>query len=140
MNYALIKNGFVENLILADQAFADSIAHDWDAVVPSNGMAIGWSYAGGVGTAPPPPPVLPPAKTTSVTMRQARLALLEAGKLSTVQSAINSLAEPSKSRAQIEWDYSNEVHRNDSFVTTLGGALGMDDAALDALFAHAGTL
>jgi hypothetical protein len=52
MNYALIKNGFVENLILADQAFADYIAHEWDAVVPANGMAIGWSYVGGVGTAP----------------------------------------------------------------------------------------
>jgi hypothetical protein len=50
--FALIKNGFVENVIIADQTFADFIAHDWDAVVPANGMAIGWSYADGVGTAP----------------------------------------------------------------------------------------
>jgi hypothetical protein len=61
--YALIKNGFVENVIIADQAFADFIAHEWDAVVPANGMGVGWSYAGGVGTAPTQPaPSAPPIR------------------------------------------------------------------------------
>ena len=52
MDYALIKNGTVQNVIVADQAFADSIASEWDAVVPSEGVGIGWTYADGVFTAP----------------------------------------------------------------------------------------
>lgn len=46
MEFALIKDSKVVNVIVADQAFADSIAHEWDAVVPADGMGIGWTYDG----------------------------------------------------------------------------------------------
>lgn len=82
----------------------------------------------------------PNAVPPSVTMRQARLELLGAGKLDLVQPAINALAEPQKSAAQIEWDYSNEVHRNEPFVQLMGAALGLDSAALDSLFIAAAKL
>lgn len=72
-----------------------------------------------------------------VTMRQARLALLEAGQLAAVEAAINALPEPQRSAARIEWDYSSEVHRDRAFVQALGAALGLDAAALDALFTRA---
>lgn len=75
-----------------------------------------------------------------VTMRQARLALLDAGLLANVQTAINSLPEPAKTKAQIEWDYSNALQRSNPFVATLGGALGLDSEALDNLFIQAATL
>lgn len=75
-----------------------------------------------------------------VTMRQARLALLEAGQLAAVEAAINALPEPQRSAARIEWDYSSEVHRDRAFVQTLGAALGLDAAALDALFTRASEL
>ena len=75
-----------------------------------------------------------------VTMRQARLALLDAGLLANVQTAINSLPEPAKTKAQIEWDYSNALQRSNPFVTTLGTALGLDSEALDNLFIQASTL
>ena len=75
-----------------------------------------------------------------VTMRQARLALLEAGQLAAVEAAINALPEPQRSAARIEWDYSSEVHRGRAFVQTLGAALGLDSDALDALFTQAATL
>lgn len=75
-----------------------------------------------------------------VTMRQARLALLEDGKLAAVETAINALPEPQRSAARIEWDYSSEVHRDREFVQTLGAALGLEDAALDDLFTQAATL
>lgn len=52
MQYALIKNNAVHNVIECDQSFADSIAHEWDAVVPSQGSGVGWEYASGVFTAP----------------------------------------------------------------------------------------
>jgi len=73
----------------------------------------------------------------SVTMRQARLALLAAGKLSQVDAAINSLPEPQRSEAKIEWEYSGEVLRNKPFVQSLGAALGLSNDDLDALFIEA---
>jgi hypothetical protein len=75
-----------------------------------------------------------------VTMRQARLALLGAGKLTSVTAAINTLPSPQKEAAQIEWEYSQTVERNRSFVLLLSAALGLTDAQLDALFVTAAGL
>jgi hypothetical protein len=72
-------------------------------------------------------------------MRQARLALLEANKLHLVQSAIDALPSPQKEAAQIEWEYSAEVHRNKEFVQLLGTALGLTSGDLDTLFLLAST-
>lgn len=74
---------------------------------------------------------------SSVTMRQARLALFAVGKLAQVEAAINSLPEPQKSEAKIEWEYSGEVLRDKPFVKSLGAALGLSDNDLDALFIEA---
>lgn len=75
-----------------------------------------------------------------VTMRQARLALLAAGKLAGVEAAIASMPEPHKTAASIEWEYSNALQRSNPFVAQLGAALGIDDAAIDALFVAASKL
>lgn len=75
-----------------------------------------------------------------VTMRQARLVLLQAGLLHQVQTAIDSLPSPQKEAAQIEWDYSSEVHRNKPFVVMLGSALGLSNEQLDNLFITASQL
>lgn len=77
---------------------------------------------------------------TVVTMRQARLALLQQGLLFQVQTAIDSLPSPQKEAAQIEWDYSSEVHRDKPFVQLLGAALGLTEEQLDNLFVLASTL
>jgi hypothetical protein len=76
----------------------------------------------------------------NLTMRQCRLALLEAGKLSSVETAIESLEEPLKSAAQIEWEYAGIVERNSTFVTTLGHLIGFDADQLDELFLSARSL
>jgi len=76
----------------------------------------------------------------TVTMRQARLALLAAGKLSAVDAAIASLPSPQKEAAQIEWEFSSVVDRNRPLVQTLGPALGLSEAELDALFIQAAQL
>lgn len=81
-----------------------------------------------------------PAIPAEVTMRQARLAPLGAGKLAGVEAAIASLPEPQKTAAIIEWEYSNALQRSNPFVAQLGAALGLDDAAIDALFAEAAKL
>lgn len=81
--------------------------------------------------APKEPEVVVPSK---VTMRQARLALLQAGLLDDVEALIASLEGPEGQAARIEWDYSSEVFRNKTFVISLGTQLGLDDEQLDALF------
>jgi len=74
MNFALIENNLVANVVEADQAWADSVAADWQAVVNITDMipqpGIGWSYANGVFTAPVIPPA-PPAPDTWVITRNA---------------------------------------------------------------------
>ena len=99
---------------------------------------LAWVSAGNTAEPADPPP--PPGVPQAVTMRQARLALLAAGKLSQVATAIAAMPSPAKEQAAIEWEYSTEVQRNRPFVLQLGAALGLDDAALDALFTAAAQL
>jgi len=109
---------------------------EW-ALVQSDSADIGDLWDGAVFTKPqPPPPTIPQA----VTMRQARLALLAAGLLANVATAIASLPSPPKEEVGIEWEYSQTVERNRPFVQMLGTALGLDSAALDALFIAAAAL
>lgn len=93
----------------------------------------------GIELAPPAPPAPIPVPQ-QVTMRQARLALLGAGKLSLVDGAIDSLPSPEKETARIEWDYSSSVMRSRPLVVMLGEALGLDEEALDQLFITAAGL
>lgn len=81
---------------------------------------------------PPPPSV--------VSMRQARLALLRAGKLQQVNNAIASMQGMEGEAARIEWDYSNEVRRNQPLTIALAHAIGMTEAEMDALFVEAAKL
>ncbi len=76
----------------------------------------------------------------SVTMRQARLALLGAGLLAGIDAAINSLPSPQKEAARIEWEYSQEVQRQNGFVSVLAPMLGLTEAQTDALFLTAAGL
>ena len=77
---------------------------------------------------------------TVVTMRQARLALLQQGLLSQVQLAIDSLPSPQKEAAQIEWEYATEVRRDSSLVQNLSVGLDLTDEQIDSLFLLASTL
>ena len=133
MRYAILSGNTVSNVIVADAEFAASIG----AVECPDEAGIGWSYDGKTWSAPVPAPGPVP---TVVSMRQARLALLQAGKLADVTAAINALPSPQKEAAQIEWEYATEVQRDSALVKQLAPALGMDGAALNALFRTAATL
>lgn len=71
MQYALVKNNLVENVAEGDQAWADSVAAEWQAVVDITNMepqpGIGWSYTNGQFTAPPAPPAPEPVTTWVIT-------------------------------------------------------------------------
>lgn len=76
----------------------------------------------------------------AVTMRQARLALLSINKLADVAPFINSLPEPIKSKASIEWEYSQEVQRLNGSVSVIGPGIGLTPDQIDDLFILAATL
>lgn len=67
---------------------------------------------------------------TSLTMKQARLALLAAGHLATVEAAVAAMPQS----AQIAWEFAATVDRSDPLTAVLAGVLGLNSAALDALF------
>lgn len=77
-----------------------------------------------------------PAAPSIVTMRQARLALLQAGHLSTVNAAIAAGGQAD----QIEWEYAATVERNSPLVSNMALALGLTEQALDSLFTLAASL
>jgi len=72
---------------------------------------------------------------TSVTPRQARLALLQIGKLDAVSAALTAIPDPARrTAAQIEWEYATVIERNSALVTSLAAGLGLTAADIDALF------
>lgn len=86
------------------------------------------------------PPTFPSPPPAVVTMRQARLALLAGGLLAAVEDSIDALPSPQREAARIEWEYSQEVHRDRPFVQLLGAGMGLTEAQLDNLFTQAAQL
>jgi hypothetical protein len=130
--FAQIKSGKV---VAVSELASYVAADDLIAIDSLDTTLLGATYADGAFTRE-----VVPIVPYSVTMRQARMALNAAGKLSQVESAIDALPEPNRTDARIEWEYSNEVQRGNSFVSLLGAALSMSEAELDALFTQAATL
>ena len=83
-----------------------------------------------------PPAVIP----TVVTMRQARLAMLDAGILTSVSDALAAMTGPAGEAARIEWEYAAELKRDHPLVASLSAALGLTSAQLDGLFTVAAGL
>ena len=83
-----------------------------------------------------PPVVIP----TVVTMRQARLAMLDAGILTSVSDALSAMTGPAGEAARIEWEYAAELKRDHPLVASLSAALGLTSAQLDGLFTVAAGL
>lgn len=127
MYYAQITNGVVTAVT---ETAAPIDAANMISIDSLDVSLLGQSYAAGVFTPPPPVSLIP----SVLTMRQARLALFTAGLINSVQAAINALPSPDKEKAQIEWDYSNEVQRHNGFVSQLAPALGLTSEQVDALF------
>ena len=75
-----------------------------------------------------------------VTMRQARLALLQSGLLGRVNAAIAAMPGTEGEAARIEWEYAQEVRRDSALMAPLAAKLGLTGPQIDDLFALAATL
>lgn len=99
---------------------------------PSNVKAYEYQYVNNTFVAYTQTPIIP----TTVSMRQARLALLQNNLLDAVNAAINQGNEADK----ITWEYATEVNRADALVANMETALNLTATDLDALFTLASTL
>jgi len=82
-----------------------------------------------------------PVPPDQVTPRQIRQALVLNGlTLSQIDSALASLPDPTKTMAQIEWEYSVAIHRSNPLVASVGALLGWTSDQIDALFIQASGL
>jgi type IV secretory pathway VirB6-like protein len=76
-----------------------------------------------------------------VTPRQIRQALILSGvSMASIESALDTLSEPTKSLAKAEWEYSISFQRNRPLVAQVGQLLGWSNAQLDALWKFAASL
>lgn len=131
MKYAFIENNIVKEVFttspyqLFAKAYADKFVECPDYIVQ------GWTLIDGIYNPPPVQPIFVPE---SVSMRQARLALLSTGLLDTVNSIVAGLTGDSGKAAKIEWEYSSVVMRNKGLVRSVQQVLGLTDQQLDDLF------
>lgn len=82
----------------------------------------------------------PPSAPQSISMRQARLALLSAGLLSQVEAAIDGLEEPERTAARIEWEYATELRRDHALIAALAAEVNLTEEQVDDLFVAAAEL
>jgi len=73
-------------------------------------------------------------KTAEVTMRQARLSLIAAGQLDTIETAIASLPAEQKVYAETEWQFATKIERLSPTVELMKSALSWTDAEMDQMF------
>lgn len=137
MIYALIENGIVTNTLRVDPISIFPAAYANRFVSAPDTVERGSTFDGTAYTAPPPQP---PPTPRPVTMRQARLALLNAGLLATVNAAVAAMPGAAGDAARIEWEFSSEVFRNRPLVLSLGTALGLTAVQLEALFVAAAAI
>lgn len=123
MSQILVAYEFEPNFPATDQ-HQDAVRH-----------FIGGVWVDAVGAAPTEAEVQaflnpPPAVPGFVTNLQARKAIRAAGLKPDVDAAIAAGSE----ELQEEWRYAQEIRRDSARIAELAGVLGLDDAALDALF------
>lgn len=135
MKYFFINDAKVLKIEDHDDETTILDGHLFQIVLPASFFArepkLGWIWNGKI--------CFP--EISQVTARQIRRALLAYGLTeSTILGALNTLSEPTKSAALIEWEYSNEFFRNNPLVPMVGQMLGWNDDQLDDLWRLAATL
>ena len=130
MKYAYIENGVVIDRVGNDPFQLFGAAYAEQFIECPDEVDNFWLYDGNEFTPPLPIPVIIP----TLTMRQARLALLDAGLLDEVEAAITTPEN------RIWWDYSTTVERTHPLVDAVLTALGKSPEEIDEMFIEAAKL
>ena len=70
-----------------------------------------------------------------ITMRQARIQLLEVGLLDDVEALVTL-----DRKSQIEWEYASEVYKQSPLIEAVKGVLNLTDTQIDNMFVEASKL
>lgn len=127
MRAAILSNNVVERIVVVGSL------GELPGAIDATGADVGDTWDGSAFVKPAAPASIP----GEVTMRQARRALLAAGLLDDVETAIDAMSEPNRTAARIDWDYSSSVRRDNATLAALAAALGLTAEQLDALFVAA---
>jgi hypothetical protein len=127
-----------DNEIPIEERFHPEIVATLVDITARPDVQVGWTYSNGAFAAPEPVDQNPVPQLVS--MRQARLALFNAGILQEVNNAIANMAGPTGDEARIEWQFSSTVERTWPLVLALAPGLNLSDEQLDALFVAAAQL
>ena len=139
MKTHIVIDGAVTNTIVATVAEAQA-AYPQAICIDGNTGGIGWTWDGVNLTAPDEPPSAA-ATPQSVTPRQARLALLQAGLLDDIEAAIEAIADVDTRRvAQIEWQTAQQIERDWPLLVQVAAAAGLTPEQIDELFVTAAGL
>lgn len=136
-----IKDGVVVTVcnVGMSEAMITCASSDSHVLVTDDSIDVnhgyGYSSLEGVDTFIPVP-MTPTGCPKVVKMKQARLALLDAGHLTAVETAIASMSKA----AQIEWEFSETVERDSALVAAIATLIPLTDAEVDALFVTASTI
>lgn len=119
----------VENVIEA----GDGFTIPGKMIIAALNAQIGDVWTGSEFITPPAPPEPVPE---SVTPRQARLMLLQAGLLDTVETAIANGPRAD----QITWEFAVDVKRDYPMIANLAAVLNLSSAQIDEMFRQAAKL
>lgn len=75
-----------------------------------------------------------------VSMWALREAVMFAGEMTAIKSALDNLPEPQKSIAWNRWEYKENIVRNSPIILQLQQLLGWTDSFIDGLYKHANTI
>lgn len=75
-----------------------------------------------------------------VSMWALREAVMFAGEMTSIKSALDNLPEPQKSIAWNRWEYKENIVRNSPIILQLQQLLGWTDSFVDGLYKHANAI
>jgi hypothetical protein len=125
MRYAIVENGIVVNVVLAESALNASF-------IESEAAQIGDTYENGAFSTPAPVIPVP----IEVTPAQFRRALNQLNYRNMVEAAVAQADQDTNDM----WEYSLSLHRDNPLLTGMAEQLEIDSATLDNVFILAGSL
>lgn len=139
---AIIENGIVTNVIEAGPDFEIP----GKQIVDAGDAGIGWSYSGGVFTAPEPTPAPVPASVTRrqiltglavvgwITEQEALAALTVGATPAAVDAVIAALPADQQFATRMKWAGFQSAFRDDEMVAALAALEGKTNLEVDGFF------